>query len=490
MAVLGLDIGTTRTKCQVFGEDGSMLSEASGEFPLLRRGGESYLDIRALTQKVFQVIGQAAKASPQPPGTICISSLGESFVPVDKNGALADVMLYSDPRGKEEAESLTAALGAERILRIAGVRPKGIYSLPKMMWLKEHQPEIYRKADKLLLVGDYAGWLLTGQCGVGLSLAARSMALDVRTRTWSGELLDAAGIPVQKFSLPLPPGEEVGKVRPDLCRELGLAPGCRVVAGGHDQSMAAIGAGALASGSGINGMGTVDCITHVFDQPCTDPAFADAGFVSVPYVEGRYVSYAFSLDGGGLLNWFRDKLTENRAYEEGFYDHFESRLSEAPSGLLFLPYLSGSATPYFDERAVGAVVGLTQNTDLFALYRAVLESTSFEMKLNLDVLSQSKVAPDRLLAAGGCSRSDVWLQIRADILGLPITRLFNHECGLCGAAMLCAVADGAYPDLEAAAAAFVREGPVFVPDPRRQEAYLPHYERYKKLYPALKALRS
>jgi len=322
-----------------------------------------------------------------------------------------------------------------------------------------------------MLVEDYVVYLLTGSRVIDYSLAARTAAFDIRRLRWSDEILSAAGLDAAMFSTPVPTGAVAGVD----------ADGMKVVAGGHDQVACAVGAGVFRPGVAAEGAGTVECITPVFAEIPGTTRFQDDNYCAVPYF-GNYVSYAYSYTGGELLRWCKDAICrrDHAEMQSGAYD--------GPTGLLVLPHFAGAATPYMDSGSRGAIVGLSLATTDRDIYLGCMEAVAYEMRLNMERLAASGVRFDRLVATGGGAKSKLWMQIKADVLGLPFDTLETEDAGTVGCAMMAGVASGVFADLAAAAKALVRKTGTFEPDASRHDKYSAVYGRYKKLYDAVRPL--
>lgn len=488
MVVMGLDVGTTGVKSVVY-DGGEALASAYCEYG----GISASLDPDALWRGVRRVIHEAAvKAQP---AAIGISSFGESFVPVDGDGnALGEILLYTHAGGAGECAELESRLG-DKLAEISGARAHPMYTLPKLMWLRGHKPDVFSRMKSCLLIEDYIIFKLTGRKATDYSLAARTLAFDIRKKEWSPAILEAAGVDAALLSEPLPSGVIVERVRPQLCEELGLPRGAAVSTGGHDQVCAAVGAGALAPGISALGMGTVECITPVFDRPVTGEGMWRRGYACVPFaVEGHYATYAFCFTGGALLKWYRDRFAAWEAAmakrrNASAYELLDAQVGERPSGLLLTPHFAGAGTPWMDDGARGAIAGLTLDTAPIDIYRAIMEGVAYEMRLNIDALGEAGIEAGELRAAGGGASSPVWLQIMADILGRRIQAMENRQAGAVGCAALAAKASGEFGSLADAAACYSRPGRAFEPDAGRAEEYRSYYEKYRLMYGAVKALR-
>ena len=495
MKIAGLDIGTTGCKLTVFDEQGQDLGKAYRDYPVRRQVSGHEIDVSAVMDSVYAVIREMTGQYPEI-GGIGVTSFGETFVMTDDAGTpLHTAMLYTDPRGAEECAELTGKLGADRIARISGLAPHEMYSVCKIMWLKKHQPETYRQARHIFLIGDYVAWHLTGTARIDYSLATRSMAFDIGKLCWSEEILTAAGIDISLLSKPVPTGTVTGCVTKAAAEKTGLNPACRIVTVSHDQVAAAAGAGAFDGETAVDGAGTVECLTPIYDN-LPDIAIMSKGYFSVvPYViPGKYVAYAFSYTGGALIQWCVNtfaRAEQEEARRQGISVNalLEQRYEkQEPTGLLVLPHFAGAATPYMDTGSKGAILGLTAGTTLPEIYRACMEGVACEMRLNYDALAGSGIHFTKLHATGGGAKSKVWMQMKADILNLPITSLKTSDAGTVGSAMLTGIAVGVFRDLAEAAAIMVHRRETYHPDQQRHEKYMQVYERYRKVYQAVRPL--
>ena len=414
MKIAGLDIGTTGCKVTVFDADGKQLGRAYRNYPVQRDAGVHEIDAADLLESVCAALREITARHPDIAG-VGVTSFGETFVMTDAEGnPLHRAMLYTDPRGAQECRELTDRLGEDRIAEITGLFPHEMYSLGKLLWIKRHRPEVYAAARHICLIEDLAVFFLTGKAQIDYSLASRTMAFDIHTLTWSREILDAAGIDEAPLSEPVPSGTPAGTVTPEAAARTGLRTDCRIVSVSHDQIAAAVGAGAFDGRIAVDGAGTVECLTPVYDGLPDIRVMKNGRFAVVPYAfPGKYAAYAFSYTGGALLQWFTDTLAgreKELAAAEGLSvnEYMERQYTgEEPTGLLVLPHFAGAATPYMDSGSRGAILGLTASTTAAELYRACMEGVAYEMRVNYDALQGSGVRFERLHATGGGARSRV-----------------------------------------------------------------------------------
>lgn len=493
MIFLGLDVGSSGCKCVAFGEDGNFIYKCYKEYKTA--AGQADMDANEMTASVFEVIkGCAANIKADEVAAISITSFGESFVPVDREGRpLSKIIMYTDKRGVAEKDRLIEKVGLEKIMQITCDKPDAMYSLPKIMWSMENIPEVRKNAWKFLLIGDYIAFKLSGETKINYSLACRALAFDVEKREWSKEMLDAAGIGADMLSQPVPCGSVVGQMIPGLAKELGIPATTKVVVSAHDQVAAAIGAGVLEPGQAVDGTGSVECITPVFKGIVRNNDFTDRNFVCVPHPADKdlYATYAFNFAGGVSLKWFRDCFASHLKPEAvqrnvSVYRILDENCAAKPSSVLVVPHFMGAGgTPDLIGSAKGTITGLDMSKGLPDIYRAFMEGLTFEMAYNIETIGKFGIDVSSLRATGGGATSPIWLKIKADILRRPITPLITDEAGAAGNAMLAAVALGKYASLKEAAEKFVRYGQTVEPSDEFADLYAEKYEKYKKVRASL-----
>jgi len=481
MISLGIDIGGTGCKCVAFSDAGEQLALSYKEYPL--EAGTVNLPPQIITDSVFHVIKDCAKKLPNSSdvAAITVSSFGESFIAVDEDGrSLDDVRMYFGNSESTAFDELVSKVGSEKFMDICRILPDSSYSLAKMLYTMEIAN---RPVWKFLFIAGYICWKLSGQTKTDVSLACRSLLYDVKKAQWSKELLEASGIEISQLPEVVEPGTSLGQLLPEVAEELGLPETALVVIGTHDQIVNALGAGVQNIGDAVDTSGTCECITPLFREIPESLDFQRDNFACVPYLENRgYVTYAYNISAGSVVRWYRDALTYHLK-EEGrsIYDIINETAPTEPTELMVLPFLQGmGGTPDVDPAATGLIAGLTTQTRLPDIYRAILEGITFEMRYNMEKLAAGNVSFSRLVACGGGAKSPVWLQIKADILGCEITPVEIEETGAMGSAILGFAAVMGKKPLEIAPK-FWKFGKKVFPDPKHQTIYNRRYELYKTL---------
>jgi len=486
MAWLGVDIGTSGCKAVAFDSAGRLLGSAHRAYDVKAPApGYAELDSRLVIDSCCEVIAEAAKKSSQPLRALCVSSQGEAFTPVDANGKpLCNAMVSSDSRAAGIVEEFTKSFGPERLYSITGHTPAALFSLFKLLWLKRNAPEIWRNASKFLCFEDLLCQRLGVEPALGWPLAGRTMLFDVGKHCWSQEILAALELDAAKLARPLQSGSVAGTIPDSIALKLGLPSGVKITSGGHDQTLAALGAGVSKPGEAMYAAGTVECLCPVFSKRAGSESLRLNNLCCYDYsLPGRYTSVAYSLTGSNLLQYLVSQFGEKDCGGSNPYGHFLAALPEGPTSLVALPYFTPTGTPYFDAVTPGAIMGLRLTTAKEEIFKAFLESVAMEMKLNLSLLEASGIKIERLIATGGGARNRKLLQMKADILNKPMTRLEIDEAGCFGAANLAAMSCGESIERKAAEAS-----DTLSPDPSIAAKYALKFEQYKKFQSGIREL--
>jgi xylulokinase len=498
MSLLGIDIGTSGCKEAAFSEDGRLIAGAARSYPTLHpQPGYAELNSQDAWAAVQSVIAEVASQTHNDPVTaLCAGSLGEAVVPVDADRAiLRNTILFLDSRGAEYADALIRDWGQARFFEINPNLIGPQYSLPKILWMRDHEPEIYQKTDRFLLWGDLAGYLLGAEPFASSALANRTLLFDLDRNDWSDDLLAWAGLDRRRLGRVMPGGTVVGEVSATAAAGLGLPHGVQIVAGGHDQCVNALGCGAISAGQVVIGAGTVECLTPVYTRPSEKGKMLAAGLnIEHHVVPGLYVSFLFN-QGGSLVSWFRRTFAPVEPGDSAdVYDRLAGEMPASPTALLVLPHFEPPPWPEYIPDTAGMIVGLHTSTTRGEILKAIMEGVSLYFVEGLKSLKKQGMPITGLIASGGGAKSDAWLQIKADVYGAPVTRPVHSEAGLAGAAMLAGLGTGVYSEPASAVAAFVRTDRTFEPSPSRHAIYQERAALFAGLFQAnretLRALHS
>lgn len=496
MSLLGIDVGTTGCKAAAFSIEGECLGSAYREYAQLQpRIGWAELDGRDVMDRVKQCVAEVVRRTTGDPVTaISASSLGEAMTPVSADREiLGNSILMVDLRGQEHVDRLRSEIGQEAFYDINPNILGPNYTLPKILWLRDSEPEIYEKTWKFLLWVDLVTVMFGCEPLISHSLANRTLLYDIRREDWSETLLGWASVDRDMLPRPVHSGTSAGPISDAVADELGLPRGVEMIVGGHDQCCNALGAGIHQAGRAVCGMGTFECITPVYDHIPAAATMLPGGFnIEHHVLEELYVSFAFN-QSGALVRWFRDTFAsaERRHVPDGedIYDLLTAEMPAGPTRLLVLPHFEITGTPDFISDSAGVIAGLKTGTTRGEILRGIMEGATFYFVDSLERMKAAGIDTRELVATGGGARSDAWLQIKADILGIPFVRPRITECTILGAAMLAGMATGVFSSAADAVSCFVERDRVFEPDARHHEQYRERYELYRQLYPAVRELQ-
>jgi xylulokinase len=492
-ALLGLDVGTTGCRAVLFDEEGEILAGAGREYPVdLPRPAWAEQDIDRVWGLALDAMHEAiARAGTPEVAAVGLSVHGEAVTPLDEAGRpLRPTILGMDTRTDAQNAWLRERFGGQTLFERTGMPIHTINTLPKLLWIREHEPAIWERATRFALVEDLFIGRMTGEWAISRCLASRTQLADLDSGDWDPVMLGAIGLERERLSSVRPSGTAVGELAPALTTALGLERAPLVVTGGHDQACGALGVGLTEPGLASVSTGTAEVVEVALASPLVSrPLFE--GNVSVYHhvVPGLYLAMTLNHSGGLALRWFRDGFCEPlvaQAAETGqdAYDLILADASPDPGALLVLPHFSGSGTPTLDTASRAAILGLTFSTSRADIAKAILEGLTHELRLNLELLREGGVRIDVLRAIGGGARSRLWLQLKADITGIPVTRPRVTEAAALGAALLAGCGAGLFDSAAAAAARTLRLAETYTPDAARVAAYDRQHELYRELYPA------
>jgi ribulokinase len=495
-AVIGVDIGTQSTKAVLVRQDGTILAEASRAYKPDTphpNWAEQHADVWLAA--VEACIAEVARAAPDEVRALCVSSLyGGSGIPVDRdNNPLHPCLIWMDRRAEKQVAAVRATVDLKRLGEITGNGVDSYYGYTKILWLRDERPDVWSKIADLLPPNAYVIQRLTGAIAVDHCSAGNIGGVyDLTARAWSDEALDLLGIP--RALMPerlVDPTDVVGGLTPTSAATLGLPAGTPVVAGGIDAAVATFAAGVVAPGHHVAMIGTSMCWGYL--APTTDAAH---GLISMPYVVGTardlYV-FGGAATAGASVSWYREQFCQaevaaGRASGRDPHAILEDAAAAVPpgaEGVVFLPYLMGERSPVWDGQASGAFVGLNLFHTRAHLYRAVLEGVTFALRHNMEAGAKGSADLDsRLIVVGGAAKSDLWMQIIADVTGFPVWTIEEDVEAALGAARLAALGAGLIrPDDADTWITLVERA---APDVAVKGRYDALFAVYASLYPALR----
>lgn len=500
MSLLAIDIGTSRCKAVAFTVTGEILAQhACGYTPEFPAPSQAEMNPQRFWQAVCQCSRAASKNLSDPVRAVCLNSHGETFVPVNQsNEAIASAILNQDNRATDESVWLERALGRKRLFEITGLVAHPMYPVPKILWLRQHRPDIFASSIRFLSVIGYVLSRLGLPAYIDYSLASRYLAFDIRQRRWSEEILAATEINVECLPTPVPTGTIAGKLDESAAGQLGLLPGTIVVMGGHDQPCGALGVGVIGPGRMADSMGTYECLLAASDQPAlTDVALTASLNSYCHVVPDKFVTLAY-FPSGIMVKWFHDLLYgeedgqgildqgRNSSDRESIhYAALEREAPAGPTGLCITPNLIGSCNPDFNPHARGIISGLGPNTTRSQIYKGILEGLACEMSQMTGMLANAVGEFRDVYVTGGGSRSALGLQLRAALSGRRLHVTGCPEAVCLGGAMLAGVASGEYGSFPEAVELVVRDVSTISPDDAIATAYAQQAKQYRHLRSAL-----
>ncbi|MEE8405786.1 MAG: xylulokinase [Acidimicrobiia bacterium] len=484
--VLGIDVSTTATKAVVVDADGAVRAIGTSKY-----GYETPRELWAEQNPhlwwdaTIAAVGKALHASDASPSDIHgIGLTGQMHgsVLLDAEGEVVrPAILWNDQRTQAECDEIRERVGPKRLIEVTGNDALTGFTAPKLLWVRNNEPENWARVDHILLPKDYVRYRLTSEFAVDAADGSGTILFDLSQRSWSSEILGSLDIDPSLFPTVYEGPDVTGTISKPAANALGLRPGIPVAAGGGDQSANAVGVGAISPGVVALSLGTSGVVFATTDTPVIDPLGRVHSFCHA--VPDTWHMMGVMLSAAGSLRWLRDALAPTASFDDLIAE--AEKVPAGSDGLLFLPYLTGERTPHPDPYARGALVGLTIRHDLTHITRSVIEGVAFGLRDGLDLMNDAGLdPPTRIHASGGGIRSKLWRQILADVLEAEIATVNTSEGAAYGAGLLASVAVGWFDDIgEACRATVVAQT---VAEPSRDAAlYRELHGRYQALYPAL-----
>lgn len=400
----------------------------------------------------------------------------------DQGDVIRPALIWCDQRSQRQVDVINAELGAERVLRSTANPVLTGFTLPKLLWVRDNEPQLFGRIRHMLLPKDYLRYKLTGELATDVSDASGTALFDVANRQWSDEMIGKLGLERAMLPKCFESTEVTGKISTHAAAVTGLAEGTPVMAGAGDQAASAIGNGIVEPGSVSCTIGTSGVVFAYLEKPAYDPAGRVHTFCHA--IPGAWHVMAVTQGAGLSLQWFRNRFARDCEYDELTA---EARLVPGGArGLFWLPYLMGERTPHLDANARGAWIGLTARHERADLVRAILEGVCFSQKDGLEIIAGLGARPSHVRLSGGGAKSVFWHQLFADIFNYRVATLETQEGSAYGAALLALIGTGEYGSAAELCREAVRE--VSIKEPQAQEAafYENRYRIYRSLYPALK----
>jgi xylulokinase len=487
---LGIDSSTTGVKALIIADKGAVVDSATTDLPLSTPkplwSEQDPADWWSGAVNSIKQVLQKTSLSGGDIGAIGLTGQMHGLTLLDEAGrVLRPAILWNDQRTGAQCDEIRARLGKKRLVELTGNDALAGFTAPKILWVRQHEPEVYAKARHILLPKDYVRFKLTGDYAVDKADGAGMLLMDVKQRDWSHEVLAKLEIPLEWLPKAYEGPEITGHISAGTAQLTGLKAGTPVVGGGGDQAAQAVGVGAVEPGIIALTLGTSGVVFASAAEPFIEPDGLLHAFCHA--VPGRWHMMGVMLSAAGSLRWYRDTLAPGADY-----DALLAPAAEVPAGsegLLFLPYLTGERTPYPDPLARGAFVGLTVRHTQPHLSRAVLEGVAFGLRDSFELMKAAGLTDiKQVRVSGGGARSPLWRQILADVLNVELVTVNTTEGAAYGAALLAGVGAGAWPTVDAACAACVKLTGSTGPQADVVGKYEAVYAQYRALYPALKEI--
>jgi xylulokinase len=493
MYLLGIDVGTGGTRALVIDTSGRIISSATDEHVPFASPQTGWAEQdprdwwRAACGAVRLALGRAGLSgddiaavgfSGQMHGSVLLDAQGEVIRPA---------LIWCDQRTDAQCRELTDTIGAARLIELTSNPALTGFTLPKLLWVREHEPDAWKRVAAVLLPKDYVRYRLTGDRATDVADASGTLLFDVGARKWSAAMLDATELSGKLLPRAYESPEVTGSVSAEGATATGLRAGTPVVAGGGDQAAGAVGMGIVRPGAVSATIGTSGVVFAATDRPALDPGGRVHTFCHA--VPGRWHIMGVTQGAGLSLRWFRDRFGAGQDDGRDPYERLTEEASGVPAGadgVLWAPYLMGERTPHLDPHARAALVGLAASHTRGHVVRAILEGVAFSLKDSFSIFEEMKVPVGDVRLGGGGARSPLWRQIQADVYGYPVEVVEAEEGAAYGAALLAGVGGGAWKTVDEACDAVVRVALTVRPDPANVRILAARYQSFRKLYPALR----
>jgi xylulokinase len=495
MKVLGIDAGTGGTRALLVNERGSVICSATSEHaPILcSRPGWAEQEPEDWWRAAVHAIRDClAKSGTNPREILGIGLSGQmhGMVVLDAIGkVLRPAIIWCDQRTEEQAKAITARVGAKELIDLTANPALTNFTLTKLWWVQQYEPEVWSQIRSLLLPKDYVRFRLTGAKATDVTDASGTLLLDVARRQWSRTMLEISEIEASILPQLFESQEITGKISAEAAQITGLLQGTPVVAGAGDQAAGAIGMGIVQPGAVSAIIGSSGVVFATTDGPCLDPKGRLHTFCHA--IPNRWHVMGVTQAAGLSLQWFRDQFGTISHNGGSPYECLTKEAASVPAGaegLLWTPYLLGERTPHLDPEARGVLFGLTVRHTRAHIIRAILEGVAFSLRDTLTILAELNIPARSIRLGGGGARSTLWRKIQADVYGMPVDLLEAEEGAAFGAALLAGIGTGIWPDVDIACKTAVRVAERIKPDAETVSLLDRQYAVYQKLYPALRQI--
>ena len=491
-----MDVGTGGTRAIIVDETGRILASATTEHEAFQspKPGWAEQDPRDWWRAAaISIRGALNNASLSGDDISCIGFSGQMHgaVLVDDSGeVIRPALIWCDQRTQAQSNELLQKFGLDRLIKLTCNPPLTNFTLTKLLWVREHEPENWKRVRKIMLPKDYVRFRLTGETAIDVADASGTLMLDVAKRTWSDVILQGVQIDARFLPKLFESQEVCGKISKEGAEQTGLRIGTPVVAGAGDQAAGAVGIGITKPGIASATIGTSGVVFAATDKPTLDPKGRLHTFCHA--IPNRWHVMGVTQAAGLSLKWFREQFCAAGANGVSNYDQLSeeaSRIEAGSGGVFWAPYLMGERTPHLDPDARAAFIGLSASHSRAHLVRAILEGVAFSLKDTFTIFEEIGVPVSQIRLGGGGARSATWRQIQADVYGQEVQILAAEEGAAYGAAILAGVGAGVWQSVDQASDAIVRVVARIAPDPADQATMQKAYSTYRKIYPALHSIQ-
>ena len=486
MLLIGIDLGTSAVKMLLVNEKGDILNSVTRAYPLeFPQPGWSQQNPADWEAAVMEGVPELLMGfdATEVQGIGCGGQMHGLVVLDENDRVIRPAILWNDARTAPQVDYLNETIGRAQLSAWTANIAFAGFTAPKLLWMRENEPELFARIKKIMLPKDYINYLLTGAHCCDYSDASGLLLLDVECKAWSREMLDLCGVREEQMPSLHESWEVVGTLKPDVASRLGLPETVRVVAGAGDNAAAAVGTGTVGPGGCNISLGTSGTIFISSDQFRVDPHNALHAFA---HADGGYHLMGVVLSAASCNKWLCEEILRTNDYSAEQAEITDDRLGR--NHVYFLPYLMGERSPINDTNARGTLIGMTMDTSRADIVQAVLEGVAFAMRDSLEIARAQGIPVTRSNICGGGARSMLWKKIMANVLNMPISWVATEEGPGYGGAMLAMVGCGAYPSVAACADALVKENGVILPDEAIAARYEARYRQFKQIYPACKEL--
>ncbi|WP_066172692.1 xylulokinase [Bacillus marinisedimentorum] len=487
--VIGVDLGTSAVKAMLVNQQGEVVQEEARSYPLIQeKSGYSEQDPEEWVKKTKEALSKLIdnfNGNPESIEGLSFSGQMHGLVLLDNEGnVLRNAILWNDTRTTEQCDEIYKKVGERRLLDITKNPALEGFTLPKLLWVNQHEPEIMAEAEVFLLPKDYLRYRMTGKINSEYSDAAGTLLLNVGKKEWSGEICEAVGINPDMCPPLVDSHANIGSLSPEFAEETGLPSSLTIFAGGADNACGAIGSGVLSEGETMCSTGTSGVVLSYESR--SDQDFGGKVHYFNHGDADAFYTMGVTLAAGYSLSWFKDKFAPEESYDELL--EAAGKVPPGANGLLFTPYIAGERTPHADAAIRGSFIGMDASHEKKHFTRAVLEGITFSLAESLEIFRNNGKIIETIVSIGGGAKSETWLQLQADMFDADIVKLKSEQGPGMGAAMLAAYGAGWFDSLKECADEFIHVQKIYSPDKKKVVVYKKLFKIYQEVYTQTKPL--